>query len=196
MPRPWTEDEIATVISLLSEGKSMREAGEAIGKSKSAVAGFINRGDYGDFKPGRIELQDEEKQVIRDLWYTKLSVLEIAQKIGRSSSAVSKYAHRVGLGRKDVSGFKRHVSLESLNKTLPYGEREYEFTETPLPENAPLIPFLDLKPGQCKWVCNEFYDEYSVEETKCCGLPVLNYKGTAMQRNYCQAHYNASIKKD
>lgn len=137
----------------------------------------------------------EEDELCQYLWNIEgKSLTYIGNILGRDRSTVSSHmsANRENFHKKG----KGISSVKLIEKPSPENTViEYEYVDVPNPEGALLVSFIDLKPRTCKWICSDFWDEYDEETTKCCGLGVLNYKGTNLQKSYCPEHYEAARHK-
>lgn len=201
----WTEEDKAIAFNLLDNGATAREVGEKLGRSKNSVISLFNRAKTEEQAKRRDMRQfwtDDERQLASELWALDYTVSQIAERLGRPRSAISHQmtTHRQLFPKKggNTYGHLAGIHKDFWKAVKPTAENtilEYEFTETPVPEVAKLVPYMDLKARECKWLIEDFWHEPS-SESICCGLAVLNYKGSTMQRNYCEQHYLASIKKD
>jgi hypothetical protein len=63
-----------------------------------------------------------------------------------------------------------------------------------MPEDALMIPFVDIEAGQCGFLSGNFWDEPS-RFTPCCGLPVYDPRGKGLRRTNCEFHYKISIEE-
>lgn len=202
----WTEEDKAIAFNLLDNGATAREVGEKLGRSKNSVISLFNRAKTEEQAKRRDMRQfwtDDERQLASELWALDYTVSQIAERLGRPRSAISHQmtTHRQLFPKKggNTYGHLAGIHKDFWKVVKPTAENtilEYEFTETPVPEDAKLVPYMDLQPRHCKWICDDFWTEFDLEKSKCCGISVLNYKGSTMQRQYCEQHYLASIKKD
>lgn len=200
----WSIEEKQEMMRLLAEGKSMRQVGEILGRSKNAIISQYNKTKPIDHIPLHkinVPWSEEETQKAAELWNSDTRTAIIAKILGRTEKAVFSYAKE----RKELFKPRAKVDISvalkafygTLNTEKPTPENtviEYEYEEIPVPENAPLVSYLELKPHKCKWICDEFWDEFDIETSKCCGLDVENKHGSVMQRNYCEKHYKASVR--
>lgn len=61
--------------------------------------------------------------------------------------------------------------------------------KVPVPEEAKKIPWIDLKPNECQYHLDGFWDEPS-NAFPCCGLPVAGGRGRG--RRFCEYHKEIS----
>lgn len=200
----WSIEEKQEMMRLLAEGNSMRQVGEILGRSKNAIISQYNKTKPIDHSPSHkihVPWSQEDHEKAIELWDLGSTVETIANTLGRTKDAIFAYtkehreffAHRQ---KQDASlALKSFYGTLQIEKPKPENTViEYEYEEIPVPENAPLVSYLDLKPHKCKWICDEFWDEFDIETSKCCGLDVENKHGSAMQKNYCERHYKASVR--
>lgn len=142
---------------------------------------------------------DDEKQILTDMYLAGESITKIANKLSRTIAQVRGFIernkHRMP-DEKQESKIRHQVRTRNLDEK-PTPETvtiQYEFTEYPMPEEALMIPFKDVKPGQCGWLSGGFWDEPH-SETPCCGLPVYDPNGKGLRRQYCEFHYKISIEE-
>lgn len=196
--RKYSREEIDFVLDAVSSGASYAEVAEKSDKTVESVSWI-----YSFYKTeempkvsDRKKWTAEEDEICQRLWNVEgKSLTYIGNVLGRDRSTVSSHmsANRERFQKKGKS-----VVAQSKLAEKPTPENtviEYEYVDVPNPEGALLVSFIDLKPRTCKWICSDFWDEYDEETTKCCGLGVLNYKGTNLQKSYCPEHYEAARHK-
>lgn len=91
--RDFTDDDVATLRELYGKGLPVREIAEAMGRTRSSIAGFASKFGLKQRRPWT----DEDRQVIADHHAGGLKLKDAAEKIGRPYANVAAEAHRMGL---------------------------------------------------------------------------------------------------
>lgn len=131
--------------------------------------------------------EQHDKAVI--LWAQGLSITQIGMSIGKSRSAVS-----ARMTRYRSSFPMRGNSNNVLEKETKRPKLQYKLNDVPIPIEAKMVPFIDLRFGECKWILDDFWSE-STSQSKCCGMNVVDKFSKSIKRNYCLFHYQESIEK-
>jgi len=160
--RPWTADEVALLKRLwLDERRGKPEIAERLGRSVEAVKYriFAHRLLTGG-RPGPGPWPEAREQELRRLWERGDSAAEIADALGVGRNAVLAKVRRLGLPSRRIQ----------VKRRRPVANASPWFGAAPRPRPAPLpprrslslpepesraIPFIDLRPGQCKWIAGD-----------------------------------------
>jgi len=203
--KKWSEEETTKAMGLLADGKTASEVAEVLGRSRNSIISLYQRRKKdGEFRRDMTTFWTaEEHDIAVEMWRNDEPVEMIALRLKRSKEAIlarariNKECFPFRSSKGNLAHVTRNILYHSERLEKPTPENtviQYEYQEIPIPEDAKLVSFVDLEPRQCKWACDSFWDEFSAEETKFCGKPVFNYKGTSMQKAYCECHYKASVK--
>lgn len=110
----WTEDKIARLTSLWSEGSTASDIAGEIGVSRSAVLGKIGRLGLQrreTVTTSRKHDRAERESVVTQMWLAGESSRAIAKEVGYSEAGVQQLARRLGLPHRP-RGPKRKMPLE------------------------------------------------------------------------------------
>ena len=188
-----------TVIALRKDGKSYLEIAEQTGKTRSAVAGILDRAGLRTRTPRPI-LSAETYNRVLDLWAAGGSQSEIAGIVGKTKGSVKGIIERARLVLNDPRAApKPIVKSQRKRKPRPRKERmrfERKFNTTlksppsnvwnPLEGSSP-VNLIELKSSHCRWPLWGMEPGLSIAERPYCGDPVQE------NSSYCPCHYQFSI---
>jgi hypothetical protein len=170
-PKPWPEEDLATLTEMSAAGYRAQDIANAIGRTKNAVIGQWKR--LGDRCPHTdnhgFTWNNHDVEKLRKMWISNVPVPDIAKALDRSPRAVQDKLRR--LSRTPVR--QRVVAKPPVAKPPP----PQRVKPPAIPASNP-VRFVDREPRQCGFILGEVNGVH----TMVCGNPIL-------AGSYCLTHY-------
>jgi len=200
----WTDDVVAEAVEMFNDGRTLKEIAEFFSISRSAVSGFMSRNR--DIFPKRststverpvrapkqsqsrkMKWTDEKVQIAVEMWAGLKSAKEIAEALGTTDQAVSRYAadHRDQFPKREGRGVAKAPTKAATPAPVierPAGASPFDFSVFLLPDVQP-VSFLAVGRGECRWPVSD--DDARGPEMLCCGAETGGL-------TYCPVHASLS----
>jgi hypothetical protein len=120
--KTYTEEEEATVVSMIQEGKHIEDIAEAVGKELNSVRGkalaLIRKGDITNMPRQRESYANRKVDVLDGVNVAEMTVAQIAEVILRTESSVKSLLTRRSLTCADYDGAAKQAKLQAKREEV------------------------------------------------------------------------------
>ena len=137
----------------------------------------------------------QDKERLKNLLHAGKTYTQASTIMGRSRGSiaafVSKYKVYFSTGRShDPPNITMRPKPTPENTVVEHPPRD-----VPAPDGCQYIPFIDIQPGQCRYMMTDFWEE-TTHTSPCCGLPVHDKNAKTRAGTHCTHHYQWSMENE